>query len=295
MSLLQTLRFITRHPLNRRARLGAAVRYLRWQAVSRLGTGAMVHDWVQGVRFIVRRGETGLTGNIYTGLHEFTDMGFVLHYLRSGDLFVDVGANMGSYTLLACGVAGARGIAIEPGVAAHARLVENLRLNRLEDRVQCIAKCAGPAEGSVAFTLGGDTTNHVGIPGAGNEVCEVPMTSLDTVLGASSPSLVKVDVEGYEAAVLEGAARTLQEPGLRAIIIEMNGGGTRYGFDERGIPGRLGALGFEACDYEPLRRTLLPGPARSRHSDNTLFVRDRGFVEQRLRDAPRFEVLGTVL
>jgi hypothetical protein len=35
-----------------------------------------------------------VTGNIYCGLHEFADMGFVLHFLRPGDLFVDVGANI---------------------------------------------------------------------------------------------------------------------------------------------------------------------------------------------------------
>jgi hypothetical protein len=42
-----------------------------------------------------------MSGNIYAGLHEFGDMAFVLHFLRAGDLFADVGANIGSYTVLA--------------------------------------------------------------------------------------------------------------------------------------------------------------------------------------------------
>ena len=41
----------------------------------------------------------GATGNIYAGLHEFVDMMLPLHLLRSGDLFLDVGANIGLFTL----------------------------------------------------------------------------------------------------------------------------------------------------------------------------------------------------
>lgn len=46
---------------------------------------------------------TGATGNWYCGLQEYEDMSFVLHALRPGDLFVDVGANIGSYSILAAG------------------------------------------------------------------------------------------------------------------------------------------------------------------------------------------------
>ena len=99
MSILSTIRFITNHPLNREHKLGAIIRFAKWQLGSRLVPGAVVYDWINGSRFLVKTGETGLTGNIYTGLHEFPDMGFLLHFLRSDDLFVDVGANVGSYTI----------------------------------------------------------------------------------------------------------------------------------------------------------------------------------------------------
>lgn len=45
----------------------------------------------------------GATGNVYVGLHEFESMGFVLHVLRSSSAFIDVGANVGAYTVLAAG------------------------------------------------------------------------------------------------------------------------------------------------------------------------------------------------
>src|SRR6188768_213885 len=104
MSLSQTLRFIADHPLNRQHKSAALLRFLKWQIGIRLLPGRVVYDWINGTSFIVQRGETGLTGNLYCGLHEFSDMAFVLHAVGAGDLFVDVGANVGSYTLLACSV-----------------------------------------------------------------------------------------------------------------------------------------------------------------------------------------------
>lgn len=107
MSLLTIIKFITHHPLNRGHKLRAIIRFVKWQIGSRLVNGSIVYDWVNGAKFLVKTGETGLTGNIYTGLHEFQDMGFLLHFLRPEDLFVDIGANVGSYTILACAAVGA--------------------------------------------------------------------------------------------------------------------------------------------------------------------------------------------
>src|SRR5712672_1629721 len=100
MSLINVVRFVISHPLNREHKFRSIVRLAKWQIGSRLVPGAVVYDWVNGSKFLVRSGDTGLTGNIYAGLHEFPDMGFLLHFLREDDLFVDVGANAGSYTIL---------------------------------------------------------------------------------------------------------------------------------------------------------------------------------------------------
>lgn len=81
MSLINLLKFITRHPLNREHKLGSIIRFAKWQFGSRLVPGTVVFDWINGSKILVKTGETGLTGNIYTGLHEFPDMGFLLHFL----------------------------------------------------------------------------------------------------------------------------------------------------------------------------------------------------------------------
>lgn len=292
MSLIDLMRFVTSHPLNRDHKLRSIVRLAKWQIASRLVPGAVVYDWVNGSKFLVRRGETGLTGNIYGGLHEFSDMGFLLHFLRKDDLFIDVGANVGSYTILACAAVGSRGIAFEPVPSTYARLVENLRLNHLEERVRTINKGVGARPGSISFTSDGDTTNHVLVRGERrNGAVTVEVTSLDAALREDTPAMIKIDVEGYETPVLEGAQETLRKSTLQAVIIELNGSGHRYGFDEEKILHMMLDHGFQACSYDPLVRDLLNLKCKNLSSANTLFVRNTMLVAERLRSSPKVSVL----
>ena len=293
MLIPQSIRFISRHPLNRGRKLKALARFAAWQIGSRLVPGPVVFEWVRGAKFLVRAGERGLTGNVHTGLHEFGEMAFLLHLLRADDLFVDVGANAGSYTILACAAVGARGYAFEPGPDAYRRLTENVRLNRIEDRVTCLEMCLGAEPGTVLLTDDLDSANHALAPGEpGARTVTAAVSTLDAVLDGERPALVKIDVEGYEAAVLEGARRTLDEPTLLAAIIELNGSGERYGFDESQVVATMFGHGFTACSYDPFTRSLARLSGRDPASDNTLFVRDVPLVAERLTTAEKITVHG---
>lgn len=293
MSLLHTIRFITQHPLNRGRKLSALLRFVQWQVGSRLAPGEIVYRWIHGSRFLVRTGETGWTGNIYTGLQELSEMGYLLHVLREEDLFVDIGANVGSFSLLACSVVGARGIAFEPVPSTYERLVENLRLNRLEGRLRCFNQGVGAERGSLAFTSDSDTTNHALAAGEEcGEVIDVEVTSLDTALRGESPALLKIDVEGYETPVLDGAHEVLQNESTHSVIVELNGSGKRYGYDESRLLERMLDYNFETYSYDPLGRKLIDFHGKKADSDNTLFIRDRSFVEERLKTAPMVSVHG---
>jgi FkbM family methyltransferase len=293
MSLLNTIKFITDHPLNREHKLSSIVRFAKWQIGSRLVPGAIVYDWVNGSKFLVKTGETGLTGNIYTGLHEFPDMSFLLHFLRTEDLFVDIGANVGSYTILACSAVGARGVAFEPVPSTYKRLVENMRLNHLDEKVKCINKGVGAQQGTIAFTSDSDTTNHALASG---EQCDnkvtVEVTTLDTALAGEHPSLIKIDVEGYETPVLEGAREILENQTLNAVIMELNGSGSRYGFDESKILELMLRNGFKTYSYNPFTRKLINLEGKNLESGNTLFIRDKSIVEDRLRVASKVTING---
>lgn len=293
MSTLSTLKFITNHPVNRKQKIASILRFAHWQIGSRLAPGAILYDWINGSKFLVRNGETGLTGNIYTGLHEFSDMAFVLHVLRPEDTFVDVGANVGSYTILAGSAVGASGYAFEPIPSTFSKLVENIRINRIEDRVQCLNLGIARSEGVISFTSDLDTVNHaLAEHESAAGMIEVKVTSLDKALSNAHPNLIKIDVEGYETPVLEGAAKILSDTALHSIVIELNGSGSRYGFDESKIVRLLQGYDFQSFSYDPLSRTLNNLKGKNKEQGNTIFIRDKEFVRRKIESAPRFKVLG---
>lgn len=282
MNLLDTLSFITSHPLTRDRPLGAIGRFIRWQIGSRLHT-EVEHPWIEGARLAVRNGMTGATGNIYCGLHEFVDMAFVLHCLREGDLFIDVGANVGSYSVLAAFVSRSDVIAIEPDPCAIEALGRNIALNGLSSRVQVVAAALGPHGGSTRLTIGLDTMNRVSnVRDA--KTREVPMKTLDEVVGERRPVVMKLDVEGFEGQVLSGGRETLSKSSLIAIETECR--------DDQ-VRGLMREFGFVEAFYDPFARALV-GEAAYPHS-NGLFVRDKHACTERMRTARRVRVLGHAL
>lgn len=286
-----TLRFLTQHPLAMRHPLEVAARYLRWQVGSRVLGQPVAVEFVNDARLLVRRGMTGATGNVYTGLHDYEEMAFLLHLLRERELFVDVGANVGTYSVLAAKVAGARVVAFEPIPSAADALRDNVALNAIESLVELRRTCVGAAMGAVQMTTGEDTTNHVvGTAGDLAGTMTVPVEPLDEVLRGVAPLLMKLDVEGYELAVFRGASSVLASPELRAILLEFNTSPEHYSSADVELLSMLTSLGFERCSYEPRERRLEP-VAGARGRANALFVRDLPFVRERLASAPAFRVL----
>jgi len=213
------------------------------------------------------------------------------------DLFVDIGSNVGSYVLLACGAAGARGLAIEPIPTTYTKLVENLRLNDLLGRVRAINAGAADARGTLRFTSALDTTNHVAHDSLATEsidVIEVPVYTIDELLDGACASILKIDVEGYEYQVLKGAHNTLSR--AKAIVIELNGSGTRYGHSDDQVVASLHELGFSPYRYLPETRVLEPINDRERSwSSNAIFVRDVDGVRNALARPIRYELNGANL
>lgn len=292
MELLKTL---LRHPLTRQTLLRSFFRAVYWQFVSRINSKGVQWPFVNNTFLWVKRGMKGATGNVYTGIHEFSEMSFLLHFLRAHDVFVDIGANVGTYSVLGAGVCGASVKAFEPVRETFLSLKKNIEINNLSGWVEAKCIAIGSEKSTVFFTTTHDAMNHVVTDAVEDrnldmDLISVELDTLDSLLEGVSPILIKIDVEGYETEVLRGAKSILKSNSLRAIIIELNGSGELFGFDESLIHEELLANGFKPFLYEPFTRTLENMIGFGVH--NTIYLRDVGFVSQRLLAAPSFTVLG---
>lgn len=248
-------------------------RFFRWQIESRL-FDEVIFEWIAESKLAVSRGMTGATGNIYVGLHEYVDMSFLIHVLRSGDTFVDVGANVGSYTVLAAAACEANVISIEPDSQAQLALNRNIEINAIAGRVRVVSTAVGEHVGHVDFTVGLDTTNQVidvtnPKRKLSRETRTVTLTPLDDVVGKEQPQLLKIDIEGYELCAFKGANRTLSSERLFAIISE--------GCGEAEVE-LLSSYGFRRLYYNPHSRKLVES-AEGYQSQNAIFVKEKRILE----------------
>lgn len=295
LSLANTLKYLVNHPLNKTNKMGAVIRYIKWQVGSRLVPGDVIYQWINNSKVVVRTGETGITGNIYCGLHEFPDMAFLLHVLREEDLFVDIGANVGSYTVLACSVIGAKGYCFEPVPTTYSRLMTNIRLNNIEKNVISLNVALGNSKGEIYFSSDQNCMNHVIADDESTEnSVAVNVSTLDSEL-KGDPFLIKIDVEGYETPALEGAENILKNDNLCSVIMELNGSGSRYGFDESEILQMMLDHGFRTYSYKPFERKIINIDGKNFTEGNTLFIRNKNRVLERVKSAPKINIHGALI
>jgi FkbM family methyltransferase len=198
--------------------------------------------------------------------------------------FLDVGANIGSYTILAASVCRARAIAFEPDPDTARLLRRNIAINHISSLAAVREAALGGVNGQIAFTLGSDTMNRVAGPD-GKSVQVVPIRRLDDILDAETPTLIKMDVEGFEEQVLSGASRVLKSPSLLAIQSESCTPMVRN---------TLESFSFRERFYDPFTRSLKSTPFGYRAS-NAIFIRDTELVAERLAHAPLRTVGGKPL
>ena len=219
--IISNFLFILNHPLNRGRRYSTILNFLRWQLGVRILRGRFLMNWVDSSQLVVGRGEASLTGNIYCGLLELDDMAFLLHYLRKDDIFFDIGANAGVYTVLASKVIGAKSIAFEPIEKTFDRLIDQININKINDKVEAINCGVGDKEGVLVFTNNADCMNRVCSEVTGVNESEVRVATLDSMFSPIVNCMVKIDVEGFELSVLKGLQNYFEQGNRPVIVCEI--------------------------------------------------------------------------
>jgi FkbM family methyltransferase len=164
------------------------------------------------------------------GLYELDTLRVIRRLLRPGMHFVDVGANIGYFTLAAARLVGPAGRvdAVEPDPLNRSRLEEHLQANGAMAQVRVRAAAASDAPGTVTLyhpTGGGH--NHgeasiiAGVAGEAVETYSVPAARLDELV-EGGPDLVKMDIEGAELRAIGGTTRLLGADRPPRLIIEHN-------------------------------------------------------------------------
>jgi FkbM family methyltransferase len=183
--------------------------------------------------------------------------------LRPGEVFYDIGANVGAYSLIAAKATGngARIYAFEPSPSSFLDLFRNAVLNGCAESIVALPfalwtdnellslSSAPPVAGSAGHLI----SRRDDEPDA-SAVVGIRLDDLVERFGLPVPTHAKIDTDGYELRVLQGAERTLARPEWKSIIIELDRVETSR---NREIRETLAAAGFDASREHP--RVASPG------------------------------------
>jgi FkbM family methyltransferase len=279
---------LANHPIGRTSTVG---RLWMWQIWRRTARRPIVVLLPEGSRLLCPP-ESNIAGAwVAVGLHEYAEMLFVLDFLRPGDLFLDVGANLGIYTVLAARHGG-RVVAFEPNGSARRALRQNVSLNSAGDRVTVEPFALADYDGYSRMNVEVQGSSHLLVRGdepapeepAADPAPTVEVRRLDSVLeSGTQPGLafLKVDAEGFDAEVLRGAVEFVQRE-RPVVLVEIGEAGTE-------IRRWLAGCGYRVYFYREPAHQLEEVPADFRGQANFIAVHGErlGTVRERLRTASR--------
>lgn len=263
---------ILSHPLNKDQKLKSLLRFFLFQFELRLFNKKKKFKWIDSTYLEVSLGDSSLVSNYYLGLYEFESMAFILHSLKKEYLFVDVGANLGSHSILASSVVGSETIAFEPNEDAVKKIFKQLEINDIESKVKVKKLGIGDKVDNLYFTNNRDALNRVAIPNKDKSFIKTEISTLDLEINTTKKIIMKIDVEGFEMNVLKGANELLKSDKLLAIVVEINGFNRNYGFNEKDIHNLILSYDFIQYYYNPFTREIKKELTSDIYSDKDDFI-----------------------
>jgi FkbM family methyltransferase len=213
----------------------------------------------------------------------------LMEVLKPGDCFIDIGAHIGYFSLLAALLVGDRGtvFSIEMESKNYTKLSENIQLNQFK-HLKTFNVALGSEAKSTEFFFnldndGGHALWNVGVHAFNLKSRVSPtlrltrMETLDRVLGQQSmrsPKLIKIETEGSEYETLQGSLRTIQSYQVPYIVCEIN----RFNLqmmetDEKAIRSLMTSLGYEAYLLQPISPRLIKlQPSQSSESSSVFRI-----------------------
>lgn len=206
------------HPSNQGHRVRALARCAYHFTMTRLFRRATITPIGSSMRIRVHPDRPASARPVYANPPDAEETAVWRRVVQRGDTIIDVGANVGIYTLLFADM-GARVVSVEPGDTSELR--HNLALNGLS--IEVLEAAASNEAGTANFTASRDQQNSMATDhGAGGDVIEVKTVRLDDIIGRRTILGVKIDVEGFERLVLEGLSGALREHRVDVLQLEWN-------------------------------------------------------------------------
>jgi len=254
LNLARLCKSVWQHPANRERKFKAFFDLLKWQANKQFLSRDMLIDY-HGLKFICFNDSHSSSAVIYyNGQPDFTEMQFMKSYLKPGDAYLDIGANIGTYSLYAASLVGDKGVvdAFEAGPETSDKLKKQITLNQLSQvNLHCVA--VSDKNGEINFDLtADDCTAHISFDDGDNDgLRKIKTVRLDDYLNpVVNYAMGKMDIEGAEILALKGAENMLSQANPPVWQLELAGYSNRYGYRSDQVLDYLKEFDYHCAIYD---------------------------------------------
>lgn len=168
---------------------------------------------------------------VYTKRPEYLEMKLTELLLQHDSSFIDVGAGIGDFSLIASSkIRNGRILALEPAQEPLGTLIKNIALNSLNNTVSIISEVASDKIGSINFEE--TSVSEISHIGNGPKSIQKKTTTVDELIRKfklSYVDLIKIDVEGAESLVVGGLKKSFKNGVVGCLIIELNANAEKFG------------------------------------------------------------------
>lgn len=247
MQYIKSLISILNHPNNSDKKIKTLFKLLFWKVNQIFFHVPAIVELTQNRKCICYTDSSNGGLVVYSKLFDYSEMTYLLKKLKPEDTFIDVGANIGVYTLLASSVI-TKGMihAFEPYGQSKQRLLENLRLNDVTN-VQVVEKIVSDKTGYEYLGIEKESEiNHI-IYSHDDKKIKISSITLDDYIfknKINKVSILKIDVEGAEMKVLKGIEKNIQKGKIQRILLELNRNNQFFGTSNRDIIDWLKLRGY---------------------------------------------------
>lgn len=296
---LRTIQYIWSHPNCKKQRFQSIFKFIGWQFYKKLFNRYIDIQLLPEVKIRCYPDSYSASAALYCGLYDYHEMNFLLRYLRNEDSFLDIGANVGVYTLLAASKIKSGFIySFEALPKNCVRLEENLKLNKFKQvkpHALAISDFSGITNlnlvkgDSMPFITANTTDDIANSLHATRSlsIIEVPTDMLNNIFqnhSFTNFTLAKMDIEGAEILALKGATSLLDQQRPYVWILEINDTVNNFGHRKQDLVDLLHNYGYLLYRYDAHTNELHEITFNQKQGNNVLAIANSAldFVHNRL-------------
>lgn len=237
------------HPQNKGRFFSTTIRLIWWMVNRHFLKLSVIVEMLPGVKLICDPKSSYGSLVFYNGLPEYAEQMFMYQFVEGGDTIIDIGAHIGSETVLLGSKLGKGHIySFEPTPGIVQRLKTNISINNLEAKVDVEEMAVSDHDGKTKFYLSKESEINSLHTNKDSKAINIKTISLDKYANLhhlKHVNMLKIDVEGHEYSVIIGSKTLLTKHKIDVIVFEVNDQSGQYYQDNLKTRELLRSFGYK--------------------------------------------------